>query len=130
MDATGRRIISKEWSDAAGSQGWYLLHTASRLEFSRIRNSVWNNASRAALTAGTRYHVVITYDGTTMRLYVNGALAGSGGSTQALVDSPAAFAMARGPTGQPVRGNDRRARRLLRRGANGAQVQAHYDAGK
>ena len=50
VDTTGRRILSKEWSDAAGSQGWYLLHTASRLEFSRIRNGVWNNASRAALT--------------------------------------------------------------------------------
>ena len=130
VDATGRRIISKEWSDAAGSQGWYLLHTASRLEFSRIRNSVWNNASRAALTPGTRYHVVVTYDGTTMRLYVNGALAGSGGSTQALVDSPAAFAIGARPTGgSPFVGTiDEPA--VYGVALTGAQVQAHYDAGK
>ena len=100
-----RRILSKEWSDAAGSQGWYLLHNSSLVQFSRIRNGVWNNASRAALTPGTRYHVAVTYDGTTMRLYVDGALAGSGASAQALVDGPAVFTLgARAGGGGPFLG--------------------------
>ena len=131
VDTTGRRILSKEWSDAAGSQGWYLLHTASRLEFSRIRDGVWNNASRPALTVGTRYHVVITYDGTTMRLFVNGALAGSDASTQALTNGPAAFAIGGRPTGgSPFLGTIDEPAVYDGVALTPAQVQAHYDAGK
>ena len=38
----------------------------------------------AALVAGTRYHVVGTYDGTTQRLYINGALVASAALTGAI----------------------------------------------
>jgi hypothetical protein len=131
VDATGRRILSKEWSDASGTQGWYLLHTASRLEFSRIRNNVWHNASRVALAPNTRYHVVITYDGATMRLYVNGALAGSGPSSQALLDGTAQFAVGARPTGgSPFLGTIDEPAVYDGVALSAAQVQAHYVAGR
>ena len=123
--------LSKEWSDAAGSQGWYLLHNSSLVQFSRIRNGVWNNASRAALTPGTRYHVAVTYDGTTMRLYVDGTLAGSGASTQALVDGPAVFTLgSRAGGGGPFLGTIDEPAVYDGVALTPTQVQAHYNAGR
>jgi hypothetical protein len=43
------------------------------------------------VTAGQLYHVVATYNGSTMRLYVNGQLDGSGGATGSIADTASAL---------------------------------------
>ena len=76
-----QRIFSKEATDGLGNnQGWFLANSASGLTFMRQRdaNDTTNPGgfkplTATALEAGKTYHVVVTDDGTTMRLYVNGA---------------------------------------------------------
>ena len=86
VDSVSRRIFSKE---AAGTNGWLLWSNSSRLWFGRLRNGVYQTVNAAPLTTGARAHLVGTYDGGVLRLYVNGALAASAASSQALPDTTA-----------------------------------------
>jgi hypothetical protein len=83
-NANYRRIFDK--SD--GYSGWYMdldpagSSVPNRLEFARLDGSggAWSGDyvfSQAALQAGAWYHIVVTYDGSKLRMYVNGALQGS-----------------------------------------------------
>ena len=79
-----RKLISKErYTSATNRGGWNLSIVesdhptdANRFAFGRFDGgSNSSNARGTTVTqAGVWYHVVATYDGTTMRLYVNGAL--------------------------------------------------------
>jgi hypothetical protein len=86
VDSSSRRVISKE---GAGTNGWMLWSNSSRLWFGRLRNGVYETVSTSPLTAGQRKHVVVTYDGGTLRMYANGALVTTAVSTQALPDTTA-----------------------------------------
>ena len=44
---------------------------ASELRISYF-NGAWNNSASYSLTAGNWYHIVGTYDGANLRLYING----------------------------------------------------------
>ena len=68
-----RRIVSKE--DASG--GYLLGVRDSGLYFSRYQGGACSTA-RAVLLAGEWAHVAATFDGQTVRLYVNGVRAQSG----------------------------------------------------
>lgn len=90
-----QRIFSKEATDGLGnSQGWFLANSASGLTFMRQRdaNDTTNPGgfkplTGPALAAGTTYHVVVTEDGSTMRLYVNGAQVATAPDGVALADT-------------------------------------------
>lgn len=71
------RLVSKELS----TDGWRLLVVADTgaVIVSRGASSVFDDASSAAgaVVVGTVVHVAATYDGTTMRVYIDGALSGT-----------------------------------------------------
>ncbi len=65
-------------------ESYSLQFNGSRLEFTVMQNGTRKRlATPTSLTAGTTYHVVGTYDGTTQRLYVNGAQVSSAALTGA-----------------------------------------------
>jgi Concanavalin A-like lectin/glucanases superfamily len=59
--------------------------------FIRDAGAYFGATSAVALTTGTTYHLVGTYDGTTLRIYVNGADQGSAPHAGAVDDSTFAF---------------------------------------
>jgi len=68
VDATSRRVFSKEWSNAGGVQGYFLVNNSTRVFFSRMRDGAYESVSGPSLKAGTRYHVAVSYDGSTLSL--------------------------------------------------------------
>lgn len=69
LNTVTRRVFSKE-----GPRGGYLVGVRSDgLFFSRYVDGIWSTL-QAPITTTDWMHVLATYDGDTMRLYVNGAL--------------------------------------------------------
>jgi hypothetical protein len=84
LDGNTRRIVSAE-----NESGGYLVGARSNgLVFSRYANTqagtTWNTVTVAPPAIGRWTHVVASYDGNVMQLYVNGRLAGSRTSTVSL----------------------------------------------
>jgi YD repeat-containing protein len=79
-----RTIFAK--SNSSGSDFSYSLDyrrsglTTNQLMFSITTTSNTDYTVTQTLNSGTRYHIVATYNGTTMRIYVNGVEVGSGQS--------------------------------------------------
>lgn len=77
IDSTFRMLLHKR----TGTDGWNMWVQnpggGGRVGFERIASSTFQGASSAAgtITTSTVYHVVATYDGTTLRTYINGDLA-------------------------------------------------------
>jgi Concanavalin A-like lectin/glucanases superfamily len=92
-----------------------------------------NNEEAAAapgLTAGTFTHVVGTYDGSTLRVYLNGTLAASSPSTQALINPPADLAIGstrNGTYGYFIGSLDEVA--LYDKALSSGRIAAHHAAG-
>ena len=101
--AAYRRVISKQTSGRAW--GMELASTAggvpNQLIFVRedASNVKTNVRSVGALQAGVWYHIVVTYDGATMRLYMDGALADSTASTVVLENHTQPLTLGRTPGG-------------------------------
>lgn len=84
LDANTRRLVSAE-----NTSGGYLVGARSdRLVFSRYvqagAGTTWETIAVAPPAIGRWTHIVASYDGSVMRLYVNGRLAGSRQSTVSL----------------------------------------------
>lgn len=71
-----RRVASKRKSVGVGLGGWEVFYDngAHLLSFTRYINGAYDEIANApiVLTDGVFYHVVCTYDGTNLRVYVNG----------------------------------------------------------
>ena len=93
-----RRVINKEKLAAGVKDGWGLQippnsdPNAQKLLFTRAAGTTTNQAvSATTIVAGLWYHVVLTYDGATMRIYVNGALNASAASSLSMPDNTASL---------------------------------------
>jgi hypothetical protein len=94
LDATARRIFSKENVDPGGAaQGYLLYATSNAFGFQRRRSGVIDDIKSTGVKpqVGRTYYLVATYDGSTMRLYVDGTLVSSRASALQLTDNPGAF---------------------------------------
>lgn len=88
-----QRFVSKASGTAASSTYWMLAQTtsggAARLQF-RLRtgsSTTTLTATSGTLPVNTWYHAVATYDGATMRLYLNGVEVGATAKTGTLATS-------------------------------------------
>lgn len=72
--ATNDRVIDQ--SESGPTNGFNIVITSTN----RIQATFWNGASATAsltsavLTAGEKYHIAVTFDGTISKLFVNGSL--------------------------------------------------------
>jgi hypothetical protein len=103
--ASWRRLISKEGDDATRA-GWTLYvnpqrsgEPAGTVSFERRDSKGGSDLVTSSTVArvGSWHHVVATYDGQTMKLYVDGELQGSTRSTRSLPDRSSHLTVGGGP---------------------------------
>jgi hypothetical protein len=93
-DSSARRFMSKETSNGSGRQGFLMAYElggtppdggppANLLSWERWLDNA-PDALIAVVTPGVYQHVVVTYDGSTMTMYLNGQSIASAPSTQGI----------------------------------------------
>lgn len=128
---TYARLVAHE----ATGQGWALQFNTGDAGVRLVRSDGAGSdylgwGADATLALGTWHHVVATYDGATMALYVDGALKQTVGSTRAVVAAatPLTLGKASHYPGQYLAGDlDEVA--VYATALSAARVQAHYVAG-
>lgn len=95
VDTTFRYLFSKQ----DGVNGWGLWYRSAGLAFGRISAGAFHNVSAAAPVVGTRYLVVLTYDGATSRLYVDNAAPVAYANTASIGANTSAFRIGLGVDG-------------------------------
>jgi Concanavalin A-like lectin/glucanases superfamily len=122
VDATLRRVANKQSSD--GLNGWLVYYTSSAWRFERVGSGTYNTAQWSTPpVAGRKYHVVATYDGSTVRLYVNGTLRASRASSVSIVNHSSLLRIGRyvsGTIDEPT---------IYNYALSATDVAAHYAAG-
>jgi hypothetical protein len=117
-----RRVANKQSSD--GLNGWLVYYTSSAWKFERIGAGTYNTLSWATPPAtGTKYHVAVTYDGTTMRLYINGFERASRASSVSIVNHTSPLRIGRfvsGTIDEPA---------VYSRALSATEIAAHWAAG-
>lgn len=119
------------FNDANGSEGWGLsVQNNGGIEFYRYLSNAGDTVATAANTMpiGQWTHIVGTYDGATMTLYVNGASVGSLASTKSIsAGTSVTFQLAHDNTGSQLTGMvDEVA--VYTKALSASSVQAHYNA--
>lgn len=127
-DAINRRFVGAE---SASLTGWCVLYNASTTTIAFVRGG-GTTISYTSATVGATFHVVATYDGTSMRLYINGALvAGPTASAGSIAAQSTNFTIACQAfnTNNPFNGNvDEVA--VYTSALSAARVLAHYSAAR
>lgn len=135
VDTSYRDIVTKIVFQPDGStfQGYAFDFESANFNFFRCSDQVGPCSTPTASppVAGQFSHVVGTFDGATLRLYVNGAMVGSVADTALLVDNPATLMIASeygNPSGSYFSGvMDEIA--VYDRALTDAEVSAHYARG-
>jgi hypothetical protein len=86
--------------------------------------------SAVSVPSNKWFHVVGTYDGSTIKIYYNGALAGSTSFTGTIAASTLPFAMGYGPYGNDYLNGKLDDVRIYSRALSAAEVQQLYNEGK
>jgi Concanavalin A-like lectin/glucanases superfamily len=124
-DGTSRRIVSK----AVALQGYELfVNSGSGISFQRIAGST-STVSATAPTLNAWSHVAATYDGTTMRLYVNGSQVGSAASALSPLDNLAALRIGNSAAGTDGWAGDLDDVAVYGSALSAAQLQNHFRCG-
>lgn len=96
------------FNDGNGSEGWGIsIENNGGIEFFRFVSNAGDVVSTAAnsMPIGQWVHMVATYDGATMTLYINGVSAGSAASTRSITaGSSVSFQIAHDNTGSQLVG--------------------------
>ena len=97
------RLMAKENGSGATWGGWYMNITGSSsiIQFQRIKDGA-GNAINTSISAGSWMLVTATYDGTTVKLYVNGTLRGSATDNTAITASTGYFGIGQSYSGNPL----------------------------
>ncbi len=130
VDSTSRRIFSSEvLSGGSVVDGYGLWNngSANKLQVCRIPGGSFDCATTSAASSGVAKHVAATYDGTTLKLYVNGSLVSSTAS-KASIKGPTSFTIgARSDFAGSWSGVIDDAA-VYSRALSGAEIEAHADA--
>lgn len=125
MNANGS-VISKTTS-ALGNDGCGLGQLGADNTFGFWLNNRSTNRVTTTLTSGVWQHVVATFDGSTMRLYVNGVLQASNSFTGSISHSSTSLLIGGGSTDGPWKGSVDEAL-IYNRALSLAEIQARYQA--
>jgi hypothetical protein len=93
VDSTSRRIFSSEvlsGGSVVNGYGLWNNGTANKLQVCRIPSGSYDCATTSAATSGVAKHVAATYDGTTLKLYVNGTQVSSA-TSKGSITAPSTF---------------------------------------
>ena len=134
-EATGLRRILDKLRSSAPSDGWSLsiVPSTQRIRFQRHANATQNSIDSATAVNPDRWHhIVASYDGATMRLYINGLSQASAAATASSVGNPLAFRVGWGPDAASAdhfhgRIDDAA---VYPTALSQARIQAHYIAGR
>jgi hypothetical protein len=121
-------LASHNWGGASGS-GWDLYLSANR----QLTWGLWlsgspeQNVKSVNLTANAVYHAVGTYDGSVIRLYLNGALVSSKAVGAIALNTTASVFSGRTDTASPLTVDELAVYAGI---LSAARVTAHYNAGR
>jgi hypothetical protein len=91
VDSTSRRIFSSEvlsGGSVVNGYGLWNNGAVNKLQVCRIPGGSYDCATTSAAASGIAVHVAATYDGATLKLYVNGSLAASSVSKGSITAPP------------------------------------------
>jgi hypothetical protein len=141
-DTAARRFLSKETINSGGRQGFLMAYDLggplpdggapnTLLSWERWLNS-GVDAVIAIVTPGVYQHVVVTYDGSTMTMYLNGQTVGSTASTRSIAALTDPFRVATysdGLTAADCFGGTIDEVAIYDHALSAARVLLHYDVG-
>lgn len=93
VDSTSRRIFSSEvlsGGSVVNGYGLWNNGNVNKLQVCRIPSGSYDCATTSAAASGVAKHVAATYDGTTLKLYVNGTSVAST-SSKGSITAPSSF---------------------------------------
>lgn len=92
---TGAPVILSHYNASGGIRSWELIYDSGNLTFVASANGTATTSIAAAWTPtlATAYDIAATWDGATIRLYVNGIFLGSGAWSSAFNNSSAVLAI-------------------------------------